>query len=628
MRAEGGPVAPETASPRAALADAGAYVLDAADRRLSGWVRDDADAAEALALAVICGGQLAKVVVADAAPPAGAPAGARGFLWQLPAPIWAAGGALRVIELARGTALAGPAELPRDALRDLAPVAGASGPDWGAAPRGWPLGLAGPLEARINPLTEDVHVLADPQAVRPWFARAEGPAAGDLAGPPGPGWAVRVEAEAAADWTVLQRLPAAAAGLAATTACKLWVRLTRASSNITFVPADVFLSRRDGQGFQTLRRLRLTRVTRPFCAIAFQPVLEDEERALAAEGRLWLGLSVAGVPGLEVCPVVPAAEPAGGGFEDGRLAATFAACARPPEPPPAMPAGDAGLTDIIVPVYNGAETVLRCLKALQAATDTPFRVQVVDDGSRAYTTRLLEQLVAGDGRFHLHRRAANRGYTKSVNEGLRLTRAPWVVILNSDTVVSSGWLGRLHRALAAVPGAGLAGPLSNAASWQSVPQVKTMDGRWSQNDFIGPDQVEQVQARLAAVSRRGYPLFPLLNGFCTLFSRAVFERCGDLDEDAFPLGYGEETDLCLRARAAGFKAVVADDCFVYHEKSVSFGSATRAGLTRQGGFELKNKHPGVNIAALEEVMRSDPVMAALRLDLAGLPAELEAELRQ
>lgn len=612
----------------------GCYQLEPATRRLTGWLTPapapGGDDSDARAVAVICDGQLLTVVLADADPPAGAPAETRGFQWDLPEPLWLGGAEVRVIDLRDGSALDGPAALPGAAPELLgAPVAGAQPVDWGAEPSHWPLGLAGPLAALVNPVTEAVMVLPDPKARHPIFARADGPGTRASSTPmSSPAWAVRATAGNASEWTLLQRLPPAVADLPATAVLKLWARLTRADANLTLAPADVFLSRRDGLRFETLRRLRMARVTRSFSAILLTPQLEEEERTCAADGRLWLGITVPGVSGLEVAPPVPVHDTPAERFEDGRLEATFSACLPRPAraqsgaETPTEHDGAAPLTDIIVPIYNGGETTARCLHALRSATDTPFRVLVVDDGSRAYTTRLLEDIAASDSRFHLHRRATNRGYTKSVNEGLMLSDAPAVVILNSDTVVSDGWLGRLHQALRAVPGAGLAGPLSNAASWQSVPQVKEMDGRWSQNAFIGPADVTAVQNRIAALSRRAYPQFPILNGFCTLFRREVFETCGLLDEDAFPLGYGEETDLCLRALKAGFKAVVADDCFVYHEKSVSFGSATRSELTRQGGFELRNKHLGLNLSVLEDAMRRNGALAELRLQLENLEAEL------
>ena len=78
------------------------------------------------------------------------------------------------------------------------------------------------------------------------------------------------------------------------------------------------------------------------------------------------------------------------------------------------------------------------------------------------------------------------------------------------------------------------------------------------------------------------------------------------------MGYGEETDLCLRARRAGFRLTLADDAFVYHHKSLSFGAAGRSPLTRAGGLEMTNKHLGVNIAALERTMQSCPALVRVR----------------
>jgi GT2 family glycosyltransferase len=155
-----------------------------------------------------------------------------------------------------------------------------------------------------------------------------------------------------------------------------------------------------------------------------------------------------------------------------------------------------------------------------------------------------------------------------------------------------------------------------------VPEVKNPDASWSTNAFIDAHHVPAVQAILNRVSERAYPTLPVLNGFATLINRRVFEVVGLFDEEAFPIGYGEETDMCLRAGRAGFKLLVADDCFVYHQKSVSFGSATRSKLSRAGSLELRNKHSGINIPVLERSMQRIPSMVRLRTALANLPQEL------
>ncbi|MBS7792775.1 glycosyltransferase family 2 protein [Roseococcus sp. SDR] len=411
---------------------------------------------------------------------------------------------------------------------------------------------------------------------------------------------------------------------------------------------DVTLERREGPAFHTLRRLRRgTLFRRPTDhPVSFE--LTAEEAALLAEGNLWLGLAALSAKGLSARLPGPAPDPLAqpARFEDARLDGAFAHAvgfvrvhgearreahpllpglwqAPPPLAQAARPAAQAHpFTQVILPVYNGHDEVRACLHALRAAATGPMQVVMVDDGSRDFTAEMLRAEAAADPRFILHRRDINRGYTKSINEGVLLTGADWVVVLNSDTLVSKGWLDRLHAAAQARPGTGMVGPLSNAATWQSIPAAKRPDGAWSTNALIEPRHLERLQAILDEVSERAYPEFPVLNGFCTLIARAVFDRVGLYDEDAFPTGYGEETDLCLRARQAGFRLTLADDCFVFHHKSVTFGQVERTRLSRQGGLEMTNKHSGVIVPALERIMQDCAPLGRLRARLSNLAAEL------
>ena len=132
-----------------------------------------------------------------------------------------------------------------------------------------------------------------------------------------------------------------------------------------------------------------------------------------------------------------------------------------------------------------------------------------------------------------------------------------------------------------------------------------------------PDDVtiEEFAGQVSKVSSKAYPEVPLLNGFCTLMKRSVLAEVGYLDEATFPLGYGEETDLCIRVAAAGYKLVIADDVYVYHHKSASFGQARRAVLSKQGNAALLRKHPDVNLVALQQVLSETSALIELRKTL-------------
>ncbi len=620
----------------------------AGEALLTGWAMPDAaqpDLLPEIAFEAEGGGHWLLTCEAEAAPGDNAPAGSR--LFACPLPLALRDGVARRV---RAWHLGTGRELPGSPL-----TLQAEGALGAASEASRPAGP--PLDRWLVPLAGHIGGMPATALTEGLWASAEKPALslryeltfvdGGKADTP-PARAVRLLAEAATPRIALHWLPEwlmPAPGETRAIHVQAW--LPEATEPAMQAQVEVWLSRRDGAIFTPLRRLRRSRIFR-------RPALVEAELSVTAEeaaaGRLWISLVALQAKGLASAPPclggVPEPETAPR-MEDWRLQSAFHALAGlvrahgdaaaeshpllPLSPPAglslAVPAEAAAgwhpFTQVILPVYNGDTVVRRCLRALSTAATGPIEVVIIDDGSRDLTAAMLREEAARDPRLVLHRRDINRGYTKSINEGVLMTRADWVVVLNSDTVVSRGWLDRLFAAARARPGTGMAGPLSNAATWQSIPAVRGSDGGWSTNDVIEARHVERVQALLTASSERAYPEFPLLNGFCTLIARDVFDHIGLYDEEAFPVGYGEETDLCLRARRAGFRLAVADDCFVYHEKSVSFGSANRSRLTRAGGLEMTNKHLGVTIPALEQRMQNCPPMARLRARMMDLLTELD-----
>lgn len=619
----------------AEAARAGAVLAGAEPGQVTGWLAPDPlepEGVPELGLEIEGGGVLVLAASLPADPAAGLPQGARLFAWTCPPRAGAEEIGIRAWHLGTGAELAGsPLRLTL-----AAPPADAAAEPHAA----WPAGVTGDAGGAVPcAVTDGLWLAAEPAALllRYELAFAE---QGDARTPPVPG--IRVLAHVQASRLTLHFRPATPfppAGVGATIRCRAW--LPEANAPVTQAHGEIWLSRREGSRFALLRRLRRVRLFRRPSEVSADVTLSEEE---AQEPELWISLRALDSRGIAALPptLAPREEAGFARMEDARLEEGFEALrelvrlhgeagqeAHPllPPPrttPPRLPAAPAAashpFTEVVLPVYNGDQVVRDCLRALRDAATGPMQVIVVDDASRGFTAELLRQEVADDPLFRLHRRDANRGYTKSINEGVLLGEADWIVILNSDTLVTKGWLDRLHAAVRARPGTGMAGPLSNAATWQSIPAVKRSDGTWSTNDVIAPEDRELVQALLAAHSERAYPEFPVLNGFCTLIARAVFDRVGLYDEEAFPMGYGEETDLCLRARRAGFRLTVADDSFVYHHKSVSFG-ANRSRLTRQGGLEMANKHIGANIVALEQAMQACPSMARLRARMTDLLAE-------
>ncbi|MDP2073515.1 glycosyltransferase [Hydrogenophaga sp.] len=269
--------------------------------------------------------------------------------------------------------------------------------------------------------------------------------------------------------------------------------------------------------------------------------------------------------------------------------------------------------DIVVPVFNALEDVKVCLASLQNHTDGfQVRVIVVNDGSDQATTQWLREFCEGKQLFSLIEHPTNSGYTRAVNSGLKASTAPYVITQNSDTIVSDGWLTGLIRCMRSAPNIGIVGPLSNAASWQNVPALRDASGGYAVNELPAGLDVDGMARIVARASVRAYPRLPFINGFCFMISRAVIEAVGYMDELNFPVGYGEENDFCIRAQDAGFELVVADDVFVFHAKSKSFGHERRITLSEQGARSLKNKHTVEKYQARVETVKKTEALDKVR----------------
>lgn len=277
------------------------------------------------------------------------------------------------------------------------------------------------------------------------------------------------------------------------------------------------------------------------------------------------------------------------------------------------------LVEVIVPVHNALEDTRRCLESVLGDEDAPpLRLIVVNDGSDSATTQWLRTTAVEHPSVCLVEHEGNLGYTHAVNTGLSESGAPYVVLLNSDTIVTRGWLQGMIRCAESHPQIGIVGPLSNAASWQSVPKLKDESGGFAINPIPVGMNVQDLAAIVASVSRREYPRTPVLNGFCFMIKRAVIEAIGTMDAEAFPVGYGEENDFCVRAATAGFELAVADDVYVFHAKSKSFGQQRRKQLSRAGMEKLRAKHGDQRIDDLIERVSSLACLHDLRVAVQGV----------
>ncbi len=255
--------------------------------------------------------------------------------------------------------------------------------------------------------------------------------------------------------------------------------------------------------------------------------------------------------------------------------------------------------DIVIPVYNAATLLRRCLDALDRHTPVgEAHVTVIDDASPdPQIAPLLDSWRERSPlRPQLLHNPSNLGFVGSVNRGIAATTGD-VLLLNADTEVTPDWLRHMRAALAADPRIATVTPFSNNAEICSWP------------DFCKAAPVPVDSERLArAFAETGtpeYPDLPTAVGFCMLIRRAALQAIGDFDRATFGRGYGEENDFCLRAVAHGWRNVLADNCYVVHAGGGSFAPL---GL-KPGGDNLARllaRYPRYN-AQVAEFIAADPL---------------------
>lgn len=218
---------------------------------------------------------------------------------------------------------------------------------------------------------------------------------------------------------------------------------------------------------------------------------------------------------------------------------------------------------IVIVSYNSAATIGPCLESVLATMRPGDDAIVVDNCSRDNTREIVASLRSSPRgeRIRLIANPSNNGFSAATNQGIRAGGAPLIVILNPDTIVTTGWLERLAAHLNDGVTAAV-GPVSNFAAGQ-----QSVAAHW-RGDLplaIGPEAAADT---LYAMNRGRGLVTSLLIGFCLMLRRDVVMRLGGLDERLF-LG-NDDLELSWRVRQHGHALKIATDVFVYHEGQHSF----------------------------------------------------------
>jgi GT2 family glycosyltransferase/glycosyltransferase involved in cell wall biosynthesis len=219
-------------------------------------------------------------------------------------------------------------------------------------------------------------------------------------------------------------------------------------------------------------------------------------------------------------------------------------------------------TSIVVLCYNGLEETTRpCMESIVANTPVgSYELIVVDNASADGTADYLKTFAAQHANVRIQLNDTNKGYAGGNNDGIKLAQGRYIVLLNNDTLVPQGWLERLLRLFEDQSEVGLVGPITNSAGNEQRIDLPGLNAK--NYEKIAGAYIDRQQGVWFSTEKLGF--------YCVAMRREVPEKIGYLDE-LFGIGMFEDDDYCVRAKKAGYKLAVVEDCFVYHKGSVSFG---------------------------------------------------------
>ncbi|MDZ4720212.1 MAG: glycosyltransferase [Roseiflexaceae bacterium] len=236
-------------------------------------------------------------------------------------------------------------------------------------------------------------------------------------------------------------------------------------------------------------------------------------------------------------------------------------------------------TVVIIPVHNGERYVRACLQAIQQQQGFTPTVITVENGSSDASANLIASEFP---LVRLLKAAKPLGFAGAINMGLLAAQSlphppAMVALLNQDTEVDPGWLAALHQCMADEPQLGIVGSLA-----------RFPDGSIQ---HAGADLIEPLWYGHNRQSRNQISTgTPFLSFLGVALRSSMIASIGLLD-DGFGAGYYEDADYCLRAVAANWGLVLADDAtLLHHEGAISQTSYRHAALLERNRLRLLLKH--------------------------------------
>lgn len=215
---------------------------------------------------------------------------------------------------------------------------------------------------------------------------------------------------------------------------------------------------------------------------------------------------------------------------------------------------------IIIPNYNGEEYLKDCLDSLSRQAFNVPEIIIIDNSSKDNSLQLIPKECRN---IRLLKLSRNYGFSRAVNEGIKVAKGDYIVLLNNDTTVDSHWLESLVKCI---------------EKDNRIFSCCSKMIRYSERDKI--DDAGDEYNIFGWAYKRGDGTS--IDKYCesenvfsscagaAIYRKEVFDEIGYFDENFF--AYLEDVDISFRAKIQGYKNVYCSDAVVYHVGSATSGS--------------------------------------------------------
>ncbi|HJO39510.1 MAG TPA: glycosyltransferase family 2 protein [Vicinamibacterales bacterium] len=275
---------------------------------------------------------------------------------------------------------------------------------------------------------------------------------------------------------------------------------------------------------------------------------------------------------------------------------------------------------VVIVNFNTRDPLERCIRAIQdAIKGVDDEVIVVDNASEDGSVEMVRQKFPNVGVICNER---NLFYTRATNQGIRLARGRYVLIVNPDVTFLDGSFERMYAYLERHSEVGAVSPRLVDADGEAEDcfcRERTFEScifNFTLLKHIFPGRTARINHvhAMRGIGRETVRDVEMVVDMSLLVRRDVLEQIGMLDE-SFKLYFCDD-DLSLRLRQAGWRLVFLGDVRNRHHRHLSVSQQPPSWLIsmfRQDALVYSRKHFGaVRTAVLRPLMGVTAALHAVR----------------